>query len=95
MKPSRQPLSPPGTPPNTLFVPDFARSEVLQWGHSSRLACHPGLSRTLNLLWQCFLWPFMTRDTRSFTAACPVCVQVCSAHSRFLTVRGHTLPRIL
>lgn len=26
------------------------RSQVLQWGHSSRIVCHPGYNRTLNLL---------------------------------------------
>ena len=36
----------PGTgPPGRLFVPDAVRSDVLQWGHSSRLACHPGINR--------------------------------------------------
>lgn len=29
---------PKGAPPNTLFVPDAAGSEVLQWGHASKLA---------------------------------------------------------
>lgn len=36
--------------PPTLFVPEAACSEVLQWAHSSRLACHPGTPRTLHLL---------------------------------------------
>ena len=30
-----------GGPRNCLFVPASVRSRVLQWGHSSRLACHP------------------------------------------------------
>lgn len=37
----RSAVDPGGTPPNTLYVPEPARSEVLQWGHSSRLVCHP------------------------------------------------------
>ena len=32
-------------PPKTLFVPESAMSQVLQWGHS-KLTCHPGLPRT-------------------------------------------------
>lgn len=64
---------PGGALPNTLFVPDSAHSEVLQWGHSSKLTCHPGLNRTMYLLRQRFWWPSMVRDMRAFVAACPVC----------------------
>lgn len=51
---------PDSAPPSTLFVPDTACSEVLQWGHVSKLACHMGLRRTLHLLWQRIWWPAMT-----------------------------------
>lgn len=30
-----------GAPPNTLFVPDFVRSEVLQWGHAFQAGVSP------------------------------------------------------
>lgn len=30
-------------PPNCLFVPQNFHSSVLQWGHASKEACHPGL----------------------------------------------------
>ncbi|KAI2662144.1 Transposon Tf2-9 polyprotein [Labeo rohita] len=36
---------PAGCPPNRLFVPESLRSEVIQWGHCSNVACHPGTSR--------------------------------------------------
>ena len=66
----------PGTgPPGRLFVPDAVRSDVLQWGHSSRLACHPGINRTLAFLQRRFWWPTMDRDTRSFIAACTTCAR--------------------
>lgn len=42
--------APEDVPPNRLFVPDPVRSQVLQWGHSSRIACHPGSNRTLELI---------------------------------------------
>ena len=64
----------PGTgPPNCLFVPDSVRSQVLQWAHSSRLTCHPGIHRTISFLKRRFWWPTMDTDTRSFVAACTVC----------------------
>lgn len=62
-------LDPGGASPNTLFVPESVWSEVLQWGHKSRLTCHPGLHCNLHLLQQCFWWPSMVRDTRAFIAA--------------------------
>ena len=40
-----------------LDVPEEVRSEVLMWAHSSQLACHPGVRRTLALLHSCFWWP--------------------------------------
>jgi len=43
-------------PPNCLFVPEEVRAQVLLWGHSSRLACHPGAARTLELIRQRFWW---------------------------------------
>lgn len=60
---------PGGAPPNTVFDPEAACSEVLQWGHASRLPCHPSVSRTLHLLCQRFWWPSMPHDTRTFVAA--------------------------
>ncbi len=66
----------PGTgPPNRLFVPEAIRSQVLQWGHSSKLTCHPGASRTILFLHQHFWWPSMVKDTREFMAACSVCAR--------------------
>ncbi|KAL0149320.1 hypothetical protein M9458_055358, partial [Cirrhinus mrigala] len=64
---------PAGCPPNRLFVPEGLRSEVIQWGHCSNVACHPGVSRTLHLVKQGFWWPLMARDVRSFVLACSVC----------------------
>lgn len=37
--------SPTCTPHNWLFVPESVLAEVLQWGHSSQLSCHPGHPR--------------------------------------------------
>ena len=62
-------------PQNRLFVPDVMRSQVLEWGHSTHLTCHPGINRTLSFLQQRFWWPSMVIDTRSFISACPVCAR--------------------
>ena len=47
---------PADTPANRMYVPEGARSEVLKWAHSSSLACHPGVRRTLALLSRRFWW---------------------------------------
>ena len=67
-------------PPNCLFVPDSARSQVLQWGHSSKLTCHPGFHRTLSFIKRRFWWPSMTCDTRAFVSACSVCARSKASH---------------
>ena len=70
---------PSACPVNRLFVPANLRSQVLQWGHSSRLACHPGVKRTLALLRQRFWWGSMEEETKEFVAACLICSQHKSA----------------
>ena len=70
---------PEGCPPNWLYVPPPARSPVLQWGHTSKVACHPGFHRTLALLQQRFWWPTMS-DTREFIATCSVCACSKASH---------------
>ncbi len=64
---------PMGCPESLLFVPESFRTSVLQWGHSSSLACHPGAIRTHRLIKQRFWWPSMVRDALRFVSACPIC----------------------
>ena len=60
----------PGTgPTGKLFVPASVMARVLQWTHSSKLACHPGVTRMLALR-QRFWWPAIEADTRGFVSAC-------------------------
>ncbi|XP_028456278.1 uncharacterized protein LOC114570230 [Perca flavescens] len=67
--------SPGNGPPGRPFVPDSVHSAVLQWAHASKMACPPGVARTMALLRRWFRWPAMGDQTRSFVAACPVCAQ--------------------
>uniref|UniRef100_A0A4W5M335 Gypsy retrotransposon integrase-like protein 1 n=1 Tax=Hucho hucho TaxID=62062 RepID=A0A4W5M335_9TELE len=62
-------------PSNRLFVPKAVRSQVLQWGHASRLTCHPGTTRTLEFLQRRFWWPTIKEDTKTFVSACSTCSQ--------------------
>ncbi len=61
---------PPGCPTGRLFVPEGLRSNVIQWGHCSNVACHPGIGRTMFLVKQRFWWRAMARDIREFVLAC-------------------------
>ncbi|XP_060754879.1 serine hydrolase-like protein isoform X1 [Neoarius graeffei] len=67
--------SPSACPSNRLYVPAGLRSQVIQWGHDSCLACHPGVTHALHLLSQRFWWPLMRKDTQDFVRACPTCNQ--------------------
>ena len=66
---------PSACPDGLLFVPDHLRSQVIQWGHGSHLACHPGSARTSGLINQRFWWPSLERDVREFVRACHTCSQ--------------------
>ena len=68
----------PGT--GRLFVPQEIRSQVLQWGHSSKISCHPGARRTLLFHRQHFWWPGQAKDVREFVAACVVCARCKASH---------------
>ena len=67
--------APSSCPPDRLFVPASLRSDVLQWGHASRLTCHPGIQRTQDFLRRRFWWASLEEDVRGFVNACPVCNQ--------------------
>ena len=56
-------------------MPFCVRTRVLLWGHSSLLACHPGIARTLSNLKQRFWWPTMSEDVKGFVAACDTCAR--------------------
>ncbi len=62
-------------PAGRLFVPEALRPEVLQWGHESRVTCHPGVRRSLAAIRQRFWWPSIGQDVRQFVLACSVCAQ--------------------
>uniref|UniRef100_A0A8C7YF90 Gypsy retrotransposon integrase-like protein 1 n=1 Tax=Oryzias sinensis TaxID=183150 RepID=A0A8C7YF90_9TELE len=71
----------PGTgPANRLFVLDSVRSQVIQWGHTSRRTGHPGGARTCSLLRRRFWWPTLEKDLRQYVAACPTCARNKASH---------------
>ncbi|KAI3353056.1 hypothetical protein L3Q82_019628 [Scortum barcoo] len=67
--------APNNCPKDRLFVPSNLRSLVLQWIHTSKFSCHPGIRRTLFLLQQRFWWPRMAQDTQEYINACSVCAR--------------------
>ncbi|KAI2652558.1 Transposon Tf2-9 polyprotein [Labeo rohita] len=66
---------PPDTPTGRLFVPDTLRQEVLQWGHDSTLAGHPGVQRTINFITRAFWWRTLRRDVQQYVQACNICAR--------------------
>uniref|UniRef100_A0A3P9IU91 Gypsy retrotransposon integrase-like protein 1 n=1 Tax=Oryzias latipes TaxID=8090 RepID=A0A3P9IU91_ORYLA len=70
------------TPPNgTLYVPASVRSAVITWAHTSRIACHGGVARTLHLIRRRFFWPSMDKDVREYIAACSTCARSKTSNS--------------
>lgn len=74
-------VTPPRCPDRSLFVPQSVRAAVLRWGHSSKLAVHPGVRGTLAVIRQRFWWPTIEQDVRRFVSSCPVCAQTKSGNS--------------
>lgn len=62
-----------GYPPKDalLFVAASLCSQVLQWGHLSKLQWCGGLSASL----KCFWWPSLEQDIEVFITPCPVCAE--------------------
>ncbi|KAL0147882.1 hypothetical protein M9458_056803 [Cirrhinus mrigala] len=60
---------PSDTPTGRLFVPSALRQEVLQWGHDSTLAGHPGVQRTTNFITRAFWWRTLRRDIQEYVQA--------------------------
>uniref|UniRef100_A0A9J8BEN4 Gypsy retrotransposon integrase-like protein 1 n=1 Tax=Cyprinus carpio carpio TaxID=630221 RepID=A0A9J8BEN4_CYPCA len=81
-KAQQQETDPGNGPPCRLFVPKAVCSDVLQWGLSSSIACHPGASRTLEFIGRCVWWPKMAEDIRAYVAAWSICAQHNDSRSR-------------
>lgn len=62
--------APDGGPHNRQFVLDEGCSQVLQWVHSSKFSCHPGITPTLSLLKYHFS---MDQDTREYVRSSTIC----------------------
>lgn len=45
---------PPEYPPNRTYVPLNFHHRVIQWGHNSPNAGHPGINATIQLVINCF-----------------------------------------
>lgn len=60
-------------PKDNLFVVQPLRGEVIDWAHSNKASCQPGIVKTLFVVQQCFWWPNMKRNVSEFVNACSVC----------------------
>ncbi|TWW62587.1 Retrovirus-related Pol polyprotein from transposon 17.6 [Takifugu flavidus] len=67
-------------PQDQMFVPSSVRPQVLEWGHSSCFACHPGVRRTAEFVQRRFWWPNLQEDVREFVGACTVCARSKASH---------------
>lgn len=51
------------------------RSKVLDWLHTNKLFCHPGVSGMLSLAKRHFWWSTINHDIKEFIAACTTCAR--------------------
>ena len=72
--------TPSSCPDGKLYVPVNVRSQVIQWGHSSRLSGHSGANMTTSFNQRKFWWPGMREDIINFVSACSVCAQAKVRH---------------
>lgn len=56
-----------------LWIPEKLRSSVIVRFHSSPVAAHGGMGKTLDLIRRHFYWPGMVTDVREFVRDCEVC----------------------
>ena len=66
------------------YVPDFndARVKILRARHDSRLAGHPGVNKTLELISRDYIWVGLRRDVELYVAGCDVCQRSKPSHQR-------------
>lgn len=50
-----------------------ACSAVIHWGHTAKVICHPGVSRTTSLLKRCFGWNTLKWDAREYITPYTIC----------------------
>ncbi|TWW55636.1 Retrovirus-related Pol polyprotein from transposon opus [Takifugu flavidus] len=62
----------PSSNPRPALTPP---ARVLEWGHSSCFACHPGVRQTAEFVQRRFWWPNLQEDVRKFVGACTVCAR--------------------
>ena len=60
---------------NRLWVPESARTEVIEAVHSTPETGHPGLAKTLFHLQKSYYWPYMHRAVSQYLRNCHTCRQ--------------------
>ncbi|CAJ0934476.1 unnamed protein product [Ranitomeya imitator] len=69
------PLRVISTPPGKTLVANQDKERVLRWGHSSKIAGHVGVKKTLSLVSRHYWWPSLRQDVTNFIASCPSCAK--------------------
>ena len=54
----------------------------MSWCHSSSLAAHPGIAKTVQLYQRKFWWEGLSADVLKFVQTCAVCSQNKDSHSK-------------
>lgn len=58
-----------------LFVPTSIHSQVVNWAHTAKLICHPGVHHTKTFLQHFFWWPPLPKDIGEYVTTCSTCTK--------------------
>jgi len=69
-------FAPPESSFHQIVVPDSLCPKLLQIAHEIPAAGHVGVAKTQNRFLRHFVWPSISRDTKSFCCSCAICQRV-------------------
>lgn len=84
----REQLDPRSGPNDELFVPDSVHSQVLQWGKSSKLACHSGVHNVRKFVTTCLICSQGKSSRHCPWASCNHCPPPAWSHLSIYFVSG-------
>ncbi|XP_061663561.1 uncharacterized protein LOC133493784 isoform X2 [Syngnathoides biaculeatus] len=84
---------PADCPSARLFVVQSLRGDVVNWAHTNKMVCHPGMAKTRSVVEQRFWWPNLSKNVKDFVNACPICAaNTWSQHVKWVEYAHNSLP---
>ena len=62
-------------PDSAIVVPKALETEILKGTHDSPFIWHLGVTRTLDRIRKCFVWPNLRKSVENYIRQCDICVK--------------------